>query len=81
VYRGQNRLTPRQLACLRLVALGKTSPEIGAAIGLSPRTVDQYVGAACKRLGARARIQVVALARQLGLIALDRGGSQDDGGR
>ena len=38
------RLSPRQIECLRLAAAGQTSVEIAATLGLSSRTVDQYVG-------------------------------------
>lgn len=62
------RLSPRQIECLRLAATGKTSVEIAAALGLSSRTVDQYVGEACERLKVRNRVQAVAKAVELGLF-------------
>ena len=55
-------LSPRQLECLRRIALGETTAEIAAALGLSRHTVDHYVSAACGRLGARSRAQAVAIA-------------------
>jgi DNA-binding CsgD family transcriptional regulator len=55
-------LSPRQLECLHRIALGETTAEIAAALGLSRHTVDHYVGAACSRLGARSRAQAVAIA-------------------
>ncbi len=61
-------LSPRQIECLRLAAAGKTSNEIAAALGLSSRTVDQYVGEACERLKVRNRTQAVAKAVELGLL-------------
>ena len=63
-----SQLSPRQLECLRLAAAGKTSSEIAAALGISSRTVDQYVGEACERLNVRNRIQAVAKAMSLGLL-------------
>ncbi|WP_374344923.1 helix-turn-helix transcriptional regulator [Phenylobacterium sp.] len=63
------RLSPRQIECLRLAAAGKTSIEIAATLGLSSRTVDQYVGEACERLKVRNRVQAVAKAVQLGLFS------------
>ena len=62
------RLSPRQTECLRLAAAGKTSLEIAATLGLSSRTVDQYVGEACERLKVRNRVQAVAKAFALGLL-------------
>lgn len=63
------RLSPRQIECLRLAAAGQTSLEIAASLGLSSRTVDQYVGEACERLKVRNRVQAVAKAFELGLIS------------
>ncbi|WP_293374615.1 helix-turn-helix transcriptional regulator [Phenylobacterium sp. SCN 70-31] len=62
-------LSPRQIECLRLAAAGKTSIEIAATLGLSSRTVDQYVGEACERLKVRNRVQAVAKAVSLGLLS------------
>ncbi len=56
-----DRLSQRQDECLRLAADGLTSAEIGAQLGLSPRTVDEHLLGACKALGVRTRIQAVAL--------------------
>ncbi len=63
------RLSPRQIECLRLAASGQTSVEIAATLGLSSRTVDQYVGEACERLKVRNRVQAVAKAFELGLFS------------
>jgi len=53
-------LTQRQRQCLTLAAEGLTSARIGAALGLSPRTVDEHLADACSLLGVRTRIQAVA---------------------
>jgi len=63
------RLSPRQIDCLRLAAMGKTSREIAKALGISSRTVDQYFSEACSRLNVRNRIQAVAKAVGAGLIS------------
>ena len=63
------RLSPRQIECLRLAAAGQTSIQIAATLGLSSRTVDQYVGEACERLKVRNRVQAVAKAFELGLFS------------
>ena len=65
------RLSPRQLACLRLVASGRTTLEIAAQLGISNRTVEQYVAEACVRLGVRTRIEAVVKTVRLGLICDD----------
>jgi len=61
-------LSIRQLECLALTAAGKSSPEIARLLGLSPRTVDDYISDACRRLGVRTRVQAVAVAVRAGLI-------------
>lgn len=67
--RVEPQLSPRQIECLRLAAAGQTSSEIAVTLGLSPRTVDQYVGEACARLQVRSRTQAVAKAVTLGLLS------------
>lgn len=64
----QVTLTRRQLECLKWVAAGKTSPDIGDILGLSARTVDTYVGTACERLGVRTRAQAIKEALTQGLL-------------
>ncbi|APR55009.1 hypothetical protein BRX40_12410 [Sphingomonas koreensis] len=49
------RLTERQKDCLRLVAQGYTSKEIGRQIGISPATVDNHVRAALDTLRVESR--------------------------
>ncbi len=53
----QAKLTLRQRECLRHVRKGLTSLQIAAELGLSIRTVNQYIADACHRLGARNRAQ------------------------
>lgn len=62
------RLTPRDIECLRWVARGKSSHDIGKILGLSPRTVDDYLLKACAKLGVRGRIQAVFRAVALGIL-------------
>jgi DNA-binding CsgD family transcriptional regulator len=61
-------LSPRQIDCLRRSAKGDSSIAIAKSLGLSARTVDHYIGAACAKLGARSRAQAVATAIRLGWI-------------
>ncbi|MBV9842106.1 MAG: helix-turn-helix transcriptional regulator [Sphingomonadaceae bacterium] len=49
------KLTERQKQCLRMVAAGKRSKTIGAALGISHLTVNQHVEAAKARIGAATR--------------------------
>jgi DNA-binding CsgD family transcriptional regulator len=49
------RLTERQKECLRLVAQGYTSKEIGRALDLSPSTVDNHILTAVQSVSANSR--------------------------
>lgn len=49
------RLTERQKDCLRLVAQGYTSKEIGRALELSPSTVDNHILTAVQSMSANSR--------------------------
>ena len=62
------KLSVRQTECLELIAAGATSGEIAAALRLSVRTVDHYIGDACAKLGVRSRAQAVALAISLNMV-------------
>ncbi len=58
---GHILLSKRQEECLSLVALGKTSKQIGRALNLSPSTVDNHIQAAMERLGASYRSEAVQI--------------------
>jgi DNA-binding NarL/FixJ family response regulator len=55
-------LTKREREILRLLADGMTNEEVGARLFLSPETVRTHVRKAVGRLGARNRVQAVAVA-------------------
>ncbi|MBC5809647.1 MAG: helix-turn-helix transcriptional regulator [Candidatus Eremiobacteraeota bacterium] len=54
-------LTKREGEVARLVALGKTSPEIGRDLELSQRTIENHIGAIFKKLGLSTRAQLAVL--------------------
>jgi DNA-binding CsgD family transcriptional regulator/tetratricopeptide (TPR) repeat protein len=66
-------LTGRQAEVLRLIADGRTNPEIAARLVLSTRTVDAHVAAILVKLGARSRREAVARAREIGELAQSPG--------
>lgn len=63
-------LTPREIECLRLAAIGWTSAQSGTALRVSSRTVEFHLQNAVSKLGAPNRVCAVALAVSRGLIAL-----------
>jgi LuxR family quorum sensing-dependent transcriptional regulator len=64
----RSRLTPRELAVLRLAAAGAQSNEIARALGLGEETVRSHLKKAQTKLGARNRTQAVAEALRQNLI-------------
>jgi predicted ATPase/DNA-binding CsgD family transcriptional regulator len=65
-------LTPREREILPLLAQGMTDREIGAALFLSPRTVEHHVARLCAKLGVRTRPAAIDAARAAGLLPADR---------
>jgi two-component system NarL family response regulator len=64
-------LTPRELEVLRLMAEGKSNPEIAAALGRAEGTMKIHVQNILQKLGAADRTQAVTLALRRGIIHLD----------
>lgn len=62
------KLTPRELDCLRWFAEGKTSQEIAIILGISSRTVNMHANSIIVKLNASNRINAVAKAIRHGLI-------------
>ncbi|HEV7772659.1 MAG TPA: response regulator transcription factor [Conexibacter sp.] len=60
--RGPDGLAPRELAVLRLLALGHTNPEVGERLHLSPRTVESYRARIQQKTGRTSRAQLVRYA-------------------
>jgi DNA-binding CsgD family transcriptional regulator len=64
------QLSSRQIECLCWVRDGKSSADIGDILGISARTVDDHLLAACGRLGVKTRVQAVMEAVIRGLLTL-----------
>ena len=64
-------LTPRELEVLRLMAEGKSNPEIAADLGRAEGTMKIHVQNILQKLGAADRTQAVTLALRRGIIHLD----------
>jgi two-component system response regulator DevR len=58
---GRDELSPQERRILALVVEGKTNKEIAAALGLSDKTVKNYLSNAFQKLGIRRRSQAAAL--------------------
>ena len=66
-------LTDRELDVLRLVARGKSNPEIGQELGIGTGTIKVHVHHIISKLGISDRTQAVVRAIDLGLLAPESG--------
>ena len=64
------KLSPRQLEVLRLVAEGQTTREIAGRLGISDKTVETHRGEIMKRTGIHDAVTLVRYAVRLGLVPL-----------
>jgi two-component system, NarL family, response regulator NreC len=69
----ENRLTPREVEVLRLIAFGHTSVEIARKLHLSPRTVETHRAHIHRKLGLQTRAELVRFALRRGLLATSAG--------
>jgi len=63
------KLTPRQIEVLRMVAEGYRTREIATRLGLSVKTVESHRGEIMKRLAIHDVVGVVRYAMRVGLVA------------
>ncbi|MDF1608842.1 helix-turn-helix transcriptional regulator [Hoeflea sp. YIM 152468] len=66
---GSENLNDREIECLQQVGNGMKSEAIGELLNLSVHTVNAYLGSATTKLNAVNRIQAIAKAIRLGIIA------------
>ena len=64
------RLTPRQREILELIAAGLSTSEIAEKLTLSTETVRNHVRSVLRELHVHTRLEAIAAARRLGLLAL-----------
>jgi len=69
VRRPLEKLTPRQIEVLKLVALGRRTREIASELKLSVKTVESHRGEVMKRLGVRDVVSLVHYAVRVGLVS------------
>lgn len=64
--KNEARLTPREQAVLRQIALGKTNLEIGESLGIAVTTVKTHLKNILQKLHVRSRLEAVLLSIQGG---------------
>ena len=70
------RLTPRQREILNLIASGLSTSEVARELTLSPETVRNHIRNAFRELHAHTRVEAIAAAQRLGLLAAPALGPQ-----
>ena len=68
IRRPLEKLTPRQMEVLRLMAEGLTTPEIARRLNLSAKTVETHRGEIMKRTGIHDIVGLVRFAVRVGLV-------------
>jgi DNA-binding CsgD family transcriptional regulator len=66
---GAEQLTPQELQVAAVVARGATNKEAGAALFLSPKTIEAHLGRIYRKLGLRSRTDLARLLTSQGVIA------------
>lgn len=61
-------LTRRRQEILERLAAGASNRDLAQALGLTEHTVKRHVYNICRRLGARNRVEALAVARAVGLL-------------
>ncbi|WEK05482.1 MAG: helix-turn-helix transcriptional regulator [Candidatus Devosia phytovorans] len=66
--KGEAHLTPREMQVMEKAALGHTTTEIAAMLGMSERTVNQHTDNVAAKFGTRNRVHTVANLVRLNLL-------------
>jgi DNA-binding NarL/FixJ family response regulator len=69
-HAGEEELTAREIAVLRLIGVGNSNKEIAAQLGISDETVKSHVTNILEKLGANDRTHAVTTALRRGIIGL-----------
>lgn len=64
-------LSPRELEVLHAISTGATTQRVGAAMGISPKTVENHKQHIFAKLGVQNQAHAVAVATRLGLLTAD----------
>lgn len=65
-------LTDREIEVLALLAEGRSTPEIGETLYVSPHTVRNHIRNTLSKLNARSQLEGVVIAASLGLVRVGR---------
>lgn len=65
VQQGEQRVTKKELVVLKLLAQGLSTTEIATQLGIDPRTAQNYITAARRKLGISERTQLAEWYRRI----------------
>jgi DNA-binding NarL/FixJ family response regulator len=68
----RQEITPREVEILKLIWEECTAKEIGAELGISPRTVEAHRWNICHKVGAKTTIGLIKYALRKGIVTLDQ---------
>lgn len=69
--RASDRLTSRELAVLREIALGRANKQIARSLGISQRTVEGHLHNIFEKLRVNSRTEAVIHAAHLGIVSIE----------
>jgi DNA-binding NarL/FixJ family response regulator len=67
-YRNPDRLTPREIEVLGLIAAGHTNAEIAGRLSASVRTVERHISNLYGKIGARGKADATTYALREGIV-------------
>ena len=66
-----DRLTPRELEILQLMAEGRSSQRIAGGLGMSPHTLRTHVQNILTKLGVHSKLEALVAAIRYGKVSTD----------
>ena len=69
--RSNSNLSPSEIRCLALIAIGYSEVEIGQEFGRSANTISILIHSAMEKLHAKSRSHAVMLSLKFGLLNID----------
>jgi DNA-binding NarL/FixJ family response regulator len=69
ISRVEAKLTPREVEVLQLISEGMTTRQMATRLTMSQRTVESHISKLYRKMGVGSRVQAVAKASELGLLA------------
>jgi DNA-binding NarL/FixJ family response regulator len=73
---GRPRISPREEAVLRLVALGHTNREAAQRLGVSVKTIETFRARACRKLQLESRAALVSYALSMRIVSPEAAGTR-----